>query len=712
MPEVPTVGNPFSYIWRLGYHRLCPVIPPDAPLHPQSRIHKRAQLGPGKDPRGKAPGVRGSDGLWTGFNFVKHESTEADLEAWAAMGAGVGIKLGHGLLALDIDTKDKPTAIDLYQLAERMLGTAPIRFGCKPKSLLLYRITEDIPYDQVRFSTPTEESALVEVLGEGRQFVAHGIHPGTQKPYKWRTGLPRLDELPLTTPEQVEAYMATVAATMPSATRQRAHQEDRGLVPQERLRAAPDLVRSAVAALPNTSDLYPSRQDYVRMGYAIKAAMGPDHEAEALDLWLQWCGRWDGGHNDVDEAEEDWARMQPPFSVGAHYLFDQAEAAGAWDGRARSFFAPVAEPAPDRPAGLCRLLDYAAIMALPDPEFLIDRHIPRGSLGFLYGRPGCGKSFLALDMALTLAWGLPDWHGDALRPRPGAHVLYLAAEGVSGMKQRLKAWGHGRLVPDGFLYPRFSLVPETINFMKPEDVERMVETVDAAALAPLDFVVVDTVSRSLPGADENLQKDMTLFVRACEAVQRRFGAAVLGLHHTAKAGGMRGSSVLAGAGDFLLHLERKPEARVGRLTCDKQKDAPDGWSEAYAFSEVRFGGGERDVSLVPVRISLGGGEGEAGAARDVGPELVRDVLAVIAAAWDSGEPWSAAHQARERSGVRRLVSDFGMAAGAAEELLSWLEKTGQIVTETRDAKRRRAGFKVVTAGQDVTEENGENGVFD
>ena len=55
-------------------------------------------------------------------------------------------------------------------------------------------------------------------------------------------------------------------------------------------------------------------------------------------------------------------------------------------------------------------------------------------------------------------------------------------------------------------------------------------------------VFVDTVSRVLPGAEENLQKDMTRFVEACDAVRNKFGATVIGIHHTNYAGGIRGST--------------------------------------------------------------------------------------------------------------------------------------------------------------------------
>ena len=59
--------------------------------------------------------------------------------------------------------------------------------------------------------------------------------------------------------------------------------------------------------------------------------------------------------------------------------------------------------------------------------------------------------------------------------------------------------------------------------MRQDDVGKLLNTVQAIAdetTAPIAAVFVDTVSRVLPGSDENLQKDMTDFVAACDAVRR------------------------------------------------------------------------------------------------------------------------------------------------------------------------------------------------
>src|SRR4051812_11040708 len=106
---------------------------------------------------------------------------------------------------------------------------------------------------------------------------------------------------------------------------------DRAKVDQDSLKGDPKAVRAAVSSLPNTPDLYPTREDYIRMGAAIKAACADDPEL-GIELWLQWAGRWPDFEEDVAVADGD--RRKPPFGLGAPGLFDQAAGLGGDAGRA------------------------------------------------------------------------------------------------------------------------------------------------------------------------------------------------------------------------------------------------------------------------------------------------------------------------------------------------------------------------------------------
>ena len=118
------------------------------------------------------PGELGPHG-WRGLpNWQTHETTEADLDRWYRMGAGVGVRTGDGLVALDIDTMDADLADTAAKTATAILGASENRVGRAPKRLKMYQITEPVPYQRIVF-----EGGQVELLSDGKQFVAAGTHP-------------------------------------------------------------------------------------------------------------------------------------------------------------------------------------------------------------------------------------------------------------------------------------------------------------------------------------------------------------------------------------------------------------------------------------------------------------------------------------------------------------------------------------------------------
>ncbi len=721
--------NPFRTFWDLGYERLVPVVPPGAELHPKSTI--AARLRAGEDARGKVPGIRGEDDLWRGMRFVAIEAQEEDLGRWAAMGASVGVKTGQGLIAVDIDTTNRPAAEAIFKLAEQHLGKGKVRFGRKPKCLLLYEAPPETAYAQVRFSTETEDRALVEVLAEGRQFVAHGLHPATGQAYLWPLGVPARADLTHITAEQLRAFLTAVAATFKGEVR--ASGEVKDAPDQESLRAPSwDALERTVEGMENTTEAFPTRDAYIDVCYAIKGAAGEEHEHNARDLWLDWCSRWDEEQgNDLDVALADWNRAKPPFRIGYPWLLQHAphmffgdESSDDDGAEDDDMFAANAQAEQGKNTARFPLLTRKDIRRLPPPEWLIERHLPKTGFGILYGDPGTGKSFMALDMCLHLAYGLQRWHGDAIAPKdePGPrNVLYIAGEGSAGFNARISAWeAHQGVLPAGddgeAIEPAFNALFAPCNFMKPEDVTGLLASVASHGLKDLALVVVDTISRAIPGAEENLQKDMSLFIAACDAIRMRTGAFVLGVHHTSAAGRMRGSTVFAGGGDAILRFDRKKGATVGRLTCEKMKEAPDGWHETYRLETVSAGfhGGESEesvTSLVPVRTQGVGAE-----ARSTGVEVQALVGEALKAAWEAGDPWSARGNGK-RYAVREMVRDFGLKGDDAEALLGrWLEE-GVVIDAVYDKRNRKMGLRWVgdvsdeMSGEDGSDGEGRGDVF-
>jgi hypothetical protein len=82
------------------------VIPPGADISPTSSLFKR--VGTDQDGRGKIPGVKGKDGKWHSFDWIKHDADEMDCRRWQMMTAsGIGLKMGDGLYLIDVDTMNR-----------------------------------------------------------------------------------------------------------------------------------------------------------------------------------------------------------------------------------------------------------------------------------------------------------------------------------------------------------------------------------------------------------------------------------------------------------------------------------------------------------------------------------------------------------------------------------------------------------------------------
>src|SRR5688572_23683074 len=96
------------------------------------------------------------------------------------------------------------------------------------------------------------------------------------------------------------------------------------------------------------------------------------------------------------------------------------------------------------PPGRFKLLKLADLKALPQPEWLIKDLFRAQSQVVLYGPSGHGKSFVALDMALSIATGR-SWFGRQAKQGP---VVYVVSEGGRGTHNRVVAWMEDRDVAD------------------------------------------------------------------------------------------------------------------------------------------------------------------------------------------------------------------------------------------------------------------------
>lgn len=227
---------------------------------------------------------------------------------------------------------------------------------------------------------------------------------------------------------------------------------------------------------------------------------------------------------------------------------------------------------------------------IPDAAWLIE----------FFGPPGTYKSFIALDIALSLSTGR-DWHGHPVRQK---RVVYIPAEGRTGTLKRVKAWlRYHELSADELSL--FTILPRPCLLDVPNELSSLILALKDLSDPPVGFIVIDTLARSMSG-DENSTSDMGALVSACAYLSEETGHAQIALvHHSGKdeARGPRGALALTGATDVLISVS-KPFDRTAIIRCERQKDdeppADMSFNMAIQGTGHRNDIGEELSSLVPV----------------------------------------------------------------------------------------------------------------
>lgn len=239
---------------------------------------------------------------------------------------------------------------------------------------------------------------------------------------------------------------------------------------------------------------------------------------------------------------------------------------------------------------------------LREPDWLICDYFEKDSLSCLFGDPAGGKSFVAIDMALSVANGVP-WAGH--NTQQGV-VLYIAGEGHNGLKKRVSAWEqHNNIdkTPAGNLF--FSNTAALLaNKESAQEVAREIQRIVEAAGKQPSFIVVDTLARNM-GADENSTKDMNDFIDHLDAYLKvPYKACVMIVHHTGHAdkSRARGAMSLKGALDAEYRVVQGNDKKVS-VECTKMKEFEEAPMKTFKFvtTQVEF---ERDGKTIEVKSAV------------------------------------------------------------------------------------------------------------
>lgn len=211
------------------------------------------------------------------------------------------------------------------------------------------------------------------------------------------------------------------------------------------------------------------------------------------------------------------------------------------------------------------IIDAPDYLDRPAIEWQVSKLLPERSFATIVGGPGSYKSFIALDLVACVALGIP-FHG--FETRQGS-CLYIAGEGAGGFAQRMRAWQrhHGQQLPRSL-----KILPSAVPLIDHSAVADLIEQIKGFG-ENFAVIVVDTLSRSMAGEDENASAPMTKAVQAAELLQQALGCCVIVIHHGRKSDGeIRGHSSLKGALDTVLLVERDKGKDTVQVEIGKQKD--------------------------------------------------------------------------------------------------------------------------------------------
>lgn len=204
-------------------------------------------------------------------------------------------------------------------------------------------------------------------------------------------------------------------------------------------------------------------------------------------------------------------------------------------------------------------------------DWVIKRFFETDSLGLIFGAPGGGKSFFAVDIACSIATGTP-WMSNDVKQ---GQVFYIAGEGHNGLARRFKAWetARGVTIEAGRIFKSGGAMQALDEESVKEVSDMIADQVIASGEMP-GAIVIDTLARNFGAGDENSTEDMSKFIQHVDKwLRQRFKCCVILVHHSGhNMERARGSSALKAAVDAEYEISKDESGNV-KIRTTKMKDA-------------------------------------------------------------------------------------------------------------------------------------------
>lgn len=200
----------------------------------------------------------------------------------------------------------------------------------------------------------------------------------------------------------------------------------------------------------------------------------------------------------------------------------------------------------------------------PPRENILSPWLPRQGLTMIHAKRGCGKTHFALGIAYAVATGSPFLRWQAQTP---SRVLYVDGEMCSHLLSQwvaeIAAGTDGEMPDEDYL--RF-ITPDSQRDPIPDLASPEGQRAVEKELEGVDLLILDNKSTLCRTGDENAAQDYQP-VQEWLLNLRRQGKAVLLIHHSNKAGGSRGTSMMEVPLDTIINLKPPPDYEPSKGLC-------------------------------------------------------------------------------------------------------------------------------------------------
>jgi len=230
-----------------------------------------------------------------------------------------------------------------------------------------------------------------------------------------------------------------------------------------------------------------------------------------------------------------------------------------------------------------------------------------GTVGALVAPGATGKSYLALEAAMSIACSVAGGDLVNFKPLKTGKVVYLAGEDPEpALVRRIHAIGaHIGQTARESIASNLLIEPimgKRMNVMDPRHLSRLIEYCSDARL-----IILDTLSR-IHQLDENSNGNMALVVATLEHVASETGASVLYLHHISKGSAKdgQGDQQQAARGASALVDNARWCGFIAKMTKEESEKLSDRYGDKSAIGSdrrgffVRFGISKQNYDVTPL----------------------------------------------------------------------------------------------------------------